>query len=264
MGAMQDRGSIPLRRTAIGALVCTVLAWAAPLRAEGLESAPPARVPEGSIERGTLRGTLVDADTGTPVSGAEIRLVVAGVSRIADTRGRFSFGNRDVLGPDTIVVRHILYDSLRLSIGDRDLGPIDLELHLTQRPIPLDGLEVTVANVAARAEARRVADRYEGRLWPREEFDSFVLTAESAVDPLRWAPGVTQVVEGHDGYRCVILRVRHGCASVYVDGNPIPNEHLVNVTTDIIDSYVIFGPVEAAFIYGGSGSSGIVMIFTRR
>ena len=247
-------------------MVCAAITAAA----SPLDAYPPGNPPTASRapigERGTIRGTLVDAQTGSPVVGAEIRLILAGTSRIADGHGRFSFGELDVIGPDTIVIRHIRYDSLRLAIGERDLGPLDLELHMMQRPIPLDGLEVEVAARArARTEARRVADRYEGRLWPREEFEPFELAAESAVDPLRWAPGVSQVLEGHDGDRCVIIRVRHGCAAVYVDNNPVPTKHLVTLPTASIDSYVIFGPIEAGYIFGGDvGAGGIVMIFTRR
>lgn len=247
------------------AWICAALTLVAhPFAADALlvPGMPDRPVPD----RGTLRGLLVDAETGAPVSGAEIRLVLAGTSRVSDGRGRFTFGDTDVLGPDTIEIRHIRYESIRLSLGERDLGPIELEMHLSQRAIPLDGLEVEVAARArARTEARRVADRYEGRLWPREEFEPFELAAESAVDPLRWAPGVTEVQEGHDGSRCVVIRASHGCAAVYVDNNPVPTDHLVTLPTASIDSYVIFGPIEAAFIFGGDvGAAGIVMIFTKR
>jgi hypothetical protein len=206
---------------------------------------------------------VLDAESRAPIWGADIHLVGAGEHRVTDARGRFTFGDRDIVGPDTVAIRHIQYDSMRLAIGTRDLGPLDLELHLTPRPIPLAGLEVAVAR-RARTEARRMADLYQGRLWPREEFESFVLAAESAVDPLRWAPGVYQVYEGPDGERCVVVRVGSGCAATYVNQMQVPTNHLVTLVTDIIDSYVILDPIQATFLYGPDGSAGAVLIFTRR
>ncbi len=209
---------------------------------------------------GTLTGTLVDGLTGQGVVGAEVQLTSDGTRAFADLNGHFSFGDRNVVGPDTIVIRHLQYDSLRLAIEADDLGPLDLEIHLDPRPIPIEGLRV----LAVRTEAQRIADLQNGRLWKREDFESFVLAAESAVDPLRWAPGVNRVLEGANGARCVIIRARHGCAATYVNGMLIPTNHLVTLPTDIIDSYVIIGPIEAELVYGRRGAGGVVLIYTKR
>lgn len=245
-------------RSRVGGVLVLLTHVLAPGPTTAAEADPLPAVPS------TLRGTIVDATTGAPVPGAEVRLVMAATSRIADENGRFTFGDLEILGPDTIVVRHIRYDSVRLSFGDRDLGALDVELHLTQRPIELAGLEVEVRRTIARREATRFAETHHGRIWTREEFERWSWSAESAVDPLRAAPGVTQVVEGPQGYRCVLLRVRHGCAATYVDLMPVPTSHLVTLPTDAIDSFVILGPVEAQFLFGEAGQAGVVMIFTHR
>jgi len=210
---------------------------------------------------GTLSGRLLDAANGNAIPGAEVTLIVSRMTRITGVDGRFSFGDHDVRGPDTLVVRHLAYDSMRLSI-DRDLGPLELELELAPRPIPVEGVDVSV-DAVARGEARRIAALSDGFLWEREEFERFTRAARHIVDPLRWSGKVTVVTEGNDGSRCVVIRMRHGCARILINNVYVSEEALKAYAPEDIESYVVIGPIDATLMYGTGAAAGVVVVYTR-
>ncbi len=215
--------------------------------------------------RGTLEGVLRDNQTDSPISGAEIRIVVAGEVRISDAAGRFSFGNFDLLGPDTVVIRHVSYDSMRLAVqAGTDLGPLDLELMLEPKPIELEGLLVEAAARRATEDALTLAEQVRGEVWGRDEIEKHMLSASHPVDALRWSGLVLNIWEKNDGSRCIELRARHVCALVYLNNVRVSAETLDAVSPEDIQSYVVVQPMEATTAYGTGAAGGVVVVFTRR
>lgn len=216
-------------------------------------------------QEGTLEGTVIDARAGAGVAGAEVRLIVAGQTRITRSDGWFSFGSLDVRGPDTLVVRHLAYDSLRVAVEEGpDLGPLQLELHVEPRPVELEGLLVEAAAERAREEAQVLARQFGGRVWDRSDFERFVLAAHHVMDALRWSGMVVQVTEFADDERCVVIRAAHGCAAVYLNGVRVSQGVLNALGPEDVQSYVVLGPIDAMTAFGTGAAGGAVVIYTRR
>lgn len=220
-----------------------------------------AQAPEGTVF-GTLAGTVLDAGNERPVPGAEVSLAVAGHRRITDVDGRFSFGDIEVNGPDTLVFRHLSYDSLRLPIEAEITGSVDLDFLLSPRPIELDGIDVT-ANRRVREEARHLAAVSEGYFWDESEFENHVAAAMHIADPLRWSGKVTNIVEGPDGYRCIVIRARAGCAQMMINNVRVNEEVLKNYAPEMIQSYVIIDPIHATTLYGTGAAAGVVVVYLK-
>jgi len=213
-------------------------------------------------DRGTLAGTVLDAGNERAVPGAEVSLAVAGHRRITDVDGRFSFGDIDVNGPDTLVFRHLSYDSLRLPIEAAIAGSVDLDFLLSPRPIELDGIDVT-ANRRVREEARYLADVSSGYFWDETDFQSYVGVAMHIADPLRYSGKVTNIVEGPDGYRCIVIRARAGCAQMMINNVRVNTEVLKNYAPEMIQSYVIIDPINATTLYGTGAAAGVVVVYLK-
>ena len=238
--------TMPLNRIRAGVLVALSVTLAA-----------------AAAPRGTLRGRLLDQASERPIPGAAVTLIVARETRITDIQGRFDFGDLDVRGPDTLVIRHLAYDSLRLALESaEDLGPLDLELLVAPRPIVLDGLAVEVDR-RARAEARYLADVSGGFLWEHEEFERYAMTARHPVDVLRWSGRVALVTEGADDYRCVEIRLRWGCALILLNNVFVNDDVFKTIPAIDIESIVLIDPIHASTLYGTGAGGGVVVLYTR-
>lgn len=215
-----------------------------------------------SVGGGTLQGRALDGRTQRPVPGASVTLTVSGHARVTDAAGLFTFGDLDVTGPDTLVIEHLAYEPLRIAIGDRDLGPLDLELLMTPRPFELEGLTASVRG-RAREEAAYLAEVGDGWLWQREEFESHTRSARNILAPLRWSGKVSQVRESSDGPTCVVIRLRHGCAQVLINNAFVSPDVLASYAPEDVESYVIFGPLQAPLLYGTGASGGVIVVYLR-
>jgi carboxypeptidase-like protein len=217
----------------------------------------------GSVEsRGRLEGTVLDASNEKAIPGAEVFLVVAGERRITDVNGRFSFGDMDVGGPDTLVIRHFSYDSLTIPIESPDLPDVDLDFLMSPAPLELRGIDVAVDG-RVREEAFRLAKITNGFFWDRQDFQKHVASARHIADVLRWSGKVSYVREGNDGYRCVIIRLSAGCAQILVNNVFVNQESLAGYAPEDIQSYVVIDPINATTLYGTGASAGVVVVYIR-
>lgn len=211
---------------------------------------------------GTLSGTVLDASNERPIPGAEVHLLVAGERRLTNVDGRFSFGDLDVRGPDTLVFRHLTYDSLRLPIDSEDLGDVDLDFLLSPIPIELEGFDVRI-DPRAREEATRLAGLTNSFVWDVSEFGRYVPTARHIADPLRWSGKVAFIREFNDGTRCIEIRLRAGCAQVMINNVRVNQDVLATYSPEDIQSYVVMRPMEATTLYGTGAAAGVVVVFLK-
>ncbi|MDA0310835.1 MAG: carboxypeptidase-like regulatory domain-containing protein [Gemmatimonadetes bacterium] len=214
------------------------------------------------VREGKLEGRLLDSATENAVPGAEVMLIVSGHRRFSDINGRFSFDDVDVRGPDTLVIRHLAYDSLRIPIDSPDLPDVDLDFLLSARPFELDGIDVAVDRVV-REEAKQLADISGGVLWDRSEFGKQAMAPRHIVDALRWSGDVVHITEGQDDYRCVIIRLGHGCAQVMINNVLVPAEALPGYAPEDVQSYVIIDPINATTLYGTGATAGVIVVYLR-
>ena len=225
--------------------------------ASALVAGVPNDLPEGYLE-----GTVLDSSSEKAIPGAEVFLTVAGERRITDVDGRFSFGELDVRGPDTLVIRHFSYDSLTIPIGSPDLPDIDLEFLLSARPFELDGIDIRV-DARVRDEAMRLADISNSFHWDRADFPKHVSSAAHIADVLRWSGKVSHITEDSDGYRCIIIRLSAGCAQVLINNVFVAPETLAHYAPEEIQSFVIMDPINATTLYGTGATAGVVVVYLR-
>ena len=106
-----------------------------------------------SAQRATLRGQVVDASSGQPISAAVIEIMPRHEEAVTDAQGRFSV--RTSFGDHVIVADALGYGSQlqAVTIGD---AAVDVQVSLQRDPVLLQGVVAT----ASRLESRRRAYPY--------------------------------------------------------------------------------------------------------
>lgn len=159
-----------------------------------------------------LVGTVTGED-GQPLSGAFVSREGSEWGSLTDEAGRFRIGDVDA-GRISLTVENLGYDTLRWE-GPVAAG-VPLELHLTARPLVLEGLHV----VTDRFESRRRAVPTTVRWFDRTALAT--APQETALDFVAARGGVPRVpCRGRWSDRCFIVRGRLVEPSVWVDEVPL-------------------------------------------
>jgi len=203
----------------------------------------------------TLRGTIVDAVTGQPVSTADVRAVdEGGVVRgttISNSRGEFTVQIGEG-GRFTLTFRHVAYvqvvsEPLELTTGDH----LQIAVRLDPGVVVLDAITVTaarsyemirIAEFRERAELSRRMGR--GRIYMREDLERMrPVTAQEVIDLFNW---------------------RNRCQpTVLLDG--LPTEGRITwVSGDDIEGVEIYrGITQIPTEYYRHGMCGLVLVWQR-
>ena len=105
-------------------------------------------------QRIPVRGTVVDAMSGTPLPNTMVRLVDANLGVLADSLGRFTFPEVP-LGTMTLAVKEYGYDELDTDIEvSSELKP--LQIQLQPGPYALDGFDVVADHLATMNHALKM------------------------------------------------------------------------------------------------------------
>jgi hypothetical protein len=207
---------------------------------------------------GSLRGRLLDWETGEPVEVAVVRVLGAGLEVVTSSDGGFRFSGFEP-GRIMLEIEHLAYGVQRLELEVPGGWEVVARLHLPARPIELEGIEVEGVARLARGEAwRRSPTRVS--VFYGTELRQAAVRGLTVTDVLRMVPGV-RVERGHVTMIRGIQSLTSGPAPVLwiVDGvrsGFIP--HLVD-----IESIEVLTSLEAGFRYGLGGSGGAVVIYTR-
>jgi iron complex outermembrane receptor protein len=228
-----------------------------------------AALPATAQETAVLTGTVVDAEQGTLLPGAnvavrtEAQAAVAGASTGAD--GAFRIGDLEA-GAYVVEVRFVGYDArtLPLTLAAGETRTLDVELSPATQ-----SLETIVVSASRRQEKILDAPASISVLQP-EEMQREVNT--SSIEALRATPGVDMAQTGIDR-REVVLRgfneAFNGSTYVLTDYREaaVPslgvNLHAImpNMSTDIERVEVVRGPGSA--LYGPGVDSGVIHYFTK-
>lgn len=205
--------------------------------------------------RGMLEGRLLSQTGDTPIAGAQASLAVAGLTRITDEDGRFSFGDSDVQGPDTLVLSHRDFDSVRVPLGTSEWDQWNLEIML--RPI---FRAPSIAQADTRRRATVFAEGSGGLMWRSEEFQSY-LSFSRAVDLLLYS-GLVEEIRGNSRESlCVLIRVSRGCAEIRVDHDTPRPDYIGAWLPSEVDSFVVVPPPSDATGSALVGENGLVVVF---
>lgn len=93
-----------------------------------------------------IRGTVVDVGTGKGIEGATVVLRDSVRQTLTDGRGRFGFA-RIPAGRHVIVIQRVGYEPRTDTLDVPDGMALQLTLHMSQTPIVLPGIDVTVQSL---------------------------------------------------------------------------------------------------------------------
>jgi len=221
---------------------------------------------------GTLRGRVVDAQTGETLPGVNLLLEGTRLGAASDIQGGFEIAAP--AGAYNLVATFIGYQRLSLAVSIVGNQVTNVEVPLRADLLGLDEvLVVGFGTVSQRALTGSVA-RVESRELQRTVVNSFEQAMQGRV------AGVTVLANNGKLGQGIQVRVR-GTASVtagneplyVVDGVPVITENtsysaartnpLAQLNINDIASIEVLKDASAAAIYGARGSNGVVLITTK-
>ena len=171
------------------------------LLASAAAAAQPVRVPEAPDRTVTLRATVLDADSDTPLPGATAQLAGSQTGSTADRDGRLTLDLPDL--PATVVFRYVGYAAAQVTITERDVRAGEAERTVRLSPAPFVGGEVVVSAeppgeriwrrlLARKAELGARVGKYYGEAYTR-----LLLQRDGALDvrpvPIRFEESVSNL-----------------------------------------------------------------------
>jgi hypothetical protein len=221
-------------------------------------------LPDTAQGTSTIRGRVLDGDSGVPLKDAMVRLSEMGLGRLTSDQGWFEFSAVPV-GSHVLSVESLGYasrtDTLLLRRGEL----LDVTVELSVDPIPLEGITVTARPrwLAATGFFRRQenANAYSGRQWSREEIEA--RNPVFVQDILTTAPGI-QLRADRSGKTRLYGRRRCPLA-VYVDDVLAPDFNMEALDPDWIEAMEVYHG-NSTFIppeYAGK-HCGVVLIWLKR
>ncbi len=224
--------------------------------------------------RARLIGRVVDGETERPLSGVSVRLGAAGLLRITDTHGNFTFAAVPA-GAARLEATLLGYEDASGSIDIEGGETLRLDIRMTTRPIELEPIVVVASSADHRvgrlADFRYRAERGWGRMILREEIERRGATQTALLVADR-GMRISQV--GPSAFSMQVMNSRTNCGpDVYIDGIPVyrgnsPGDSgaAINLVPpgDIEGIEVYVGPASTPGEFGGSSARcGVVAIWTR-
>lgn len=171
----------------------------------------------------TVQGVVRDADSGTPVAGARVRLQELRRGILSDERGRFEFENVPV-GIQVLSVDQYGYSSLEATFDTGTGGDVTIDMELPPLPVMLDGVTVVADRLALMN--RRLTNRRRAFASSSRAFEQGRLVRSTATDMrdfLQTEALLTEVAcpEPSFGSVCVLRRGRAVEPRVYIDEAPV-------------------------------------------
>jgi outer membrane receptor for ferrienterochelin and colicins len=243
-----------MRRSFVGFLSAVLSAF--------LLAASPAAAQSGSI-----MGTVVDADTGSPLSGAEIQVMGgdADLGTLTNQDGRFSVSVG--AGTYTVIVssigfRTLTQDRVKVVSGQSTT----LSLRLTSNAFELNPIVVTVGRKAEKKTEAPATTTIVGTVEIEER------PSMTPVDHLRAAPGVDVISQGVQstnvvlrGFNNIFSGALYALTDNRIAGVPslrVNLLHFLPQTDDDVERMeVVLGPGSA--LYGPNTANGVLHIITK-
>ena len=116
---------------------------------------------------GTVRGRLIDSETGDPIAGAVITVRnpdgAGDASTLSDDRGTFSLPGVP-MGARELIIEHVAYGEPRVAVAVDETTASYLSIRLEPRAIAVEPISVEVSNRPVWLEANGFYDRKESNL----------------------------------------------------------------------------------------------------
>jgi hypothetical protein len=241
-----------------------------------LFTAPPA-----PVAGQTLVGRVLDQVGEQPLGGAMVALVArTGEARdrtVTGDDGRFTLTPPEP-GEYLLTAELFGYATTRSPLFALTTeGEAPVELLMSPVPIGLEGLDVTVEELAAEELDRMglSADQLGNRWIERSRIDAIPVKRDLGTIVEHTVQAGVQVIRpenangGSDVGLCVSFRraTRTGrgtCALIVLDGVPISSMQAADIDPEAVESMALLEPREAATLYGTLAGGGAVLVWTRR
>jgi hypothetical protein len=213
-----------------------------------------------------------------PVSDVRISLVDRSgeprVTTASDSLGRFLL-RPPAPGEYSVEASHLGYAPTRsplLALSAPTTETAEIEIHLTPRPLGLQGFEVSIdAAPPEFLEAMRLEPHELGRRWiDRSGLEALAVPGRLVRDVLRWQGIAGLSVTEIDPTRnpgppslCVTLRRGIGCALTILNGTPISPEEAHALDPRELEAIAVLTPNEATLYFGTGAAGGAVLMWTR-
>lgn len=273
----------PMKTPALAARGAGILRYANRLSITVLLPLATSLATASSSAAQTIQGRILDQENEQPVGGAIVSLVDRdGDERtraLADSAGRFRIAPPEAGEFYLVAERFGYFETRSPLIALRTDGEAALDLMLVPEPIGIEGLEVSVEELA-RQELQQLGltPAQLGNRWiGRERIDALAVKLDVGAVLERTAQANMRVIRpenltmGSDDLGlCVSLQQartasgRGTCALVVLDGIPITGVGALDIDPEAIESIAILEPIEASTFYGTAGGSGAVLVWTRR
>ena len=205
----------------------------------------------------TITGTVRSAVTGKPLTGATVSFTKAGLSKISDKQGKFSFGN--ITLPDTLFVSLIGYGIQQLVITSAT--PINILLEETTRS--LDSVVVSTGYQRIPKERSTGSFGLVNNELINRSVSSSVLTRIENI-----TPGV--LFNKGDAANTDVLLIR-GRSTIYANAAPLivvdnfPYDgDISNINPNDVESITVLKDAAAASIWGARAGNGVIVITTKK
>lgn len=230
----------------------------------------------------TLIGQVLDQVNEQPVGGVVVALVArsgeARLRTLSDSTGRFILEPPEA-GEYLLVTEHFGYLETRSPLLALTMeGQAPIELLVVPSPIGLEGLEVSVEELAAeQLNIMGLSANVLGRRWiDRRQIEAIQVirdmgtilenTSQSGIRVIR--PDNLTMGSDNMGLCVSMQRARRAggqgtCALVVLNGVPISGVQALNVDPASIESMALLVPTEAVTQYGTMAGSGALLVWTR-
>jgi carboxypeptidase family protein len=228
-------------------------------------------------QEGTLSGYVRDYFSGEPVPGATVRVAGTSSSTLTDSEGRFIMDDLPP-GRHLVTTDHLAFEERTDSVTIFSQEIVDIEVHLAQEALEVEGLVVTARTRFGRTSLAGDAKRAD--YISREEIEALLPRATATADLLRSvnAPGLRirdiytrdELTGVTTPSLCIEVSRRsggEGCmpAAVFINGVavPFPDQVIRDLDPNVIDHIEILSPIDASFQFGSMAGNGAIVIYTR-
>ena len=211
---------------------------------------------EAVQQQDTVRGTVTDAQSGQPVSAADVRLAGTAIRAVTNAAGRYAI---QAPSNGVLIFSRIGYGSSEVEIGGRSVVDVALDISVAR----LEELVAVGYQTQRRGDITSAISTVDMESTSRETSSSVLQRLAGAV------PGVTVEAGGSPGARSTV-RIR-GVSSFQnnnplyiIDGTPVEESYANFLNPHDIESIQVLKDASAASIYGARANNGVVIIETRK
>ncbi len=208
--------------------------------------------------RSQLNGTVLDAKTNQPLSGASVVLADSKMGTTTDSSGRYSLLN---VAPGHTLIE-VSYEGYRTLVDHIDIGNGNTRKDFSLAPSVVEGEAVTVTAVASATSIRKAPIP----ITRVNKAELLATPSTNIIDAISRQPGVSQLTTGPAISKPIIRGLGYNRLVVINDGirqegQQWGDEHGIEIDENSVNRVeIVKGP--ASLIYGSDALAGVINIIT--